>query len=69
MLDCDPALRAEEVMEPGPKTVRPHKSAAGVARQLAEKDLRWAVITTPEGVLIGVAARRDLEDATAAEGA
>jgi len=66
MLDCDPALRAEEVMEAGPKTFRPHKSAGGVARELAEKDLRWALVTTPEGVLIGVAARAELEEATAA---
>jgi CBS domain-containing protein len=63
MLDCDPRLRAEEVMEAGPKTFRPHKSAAGVARELAERDLRWAIVTTPEGELIGVAARRELEAA------
>jgi CBS-domain-containing membrane protein len=64
MLDCDPRLRAEEVMEPGPKTFRPHKSAAGIAAELAEKDLRWAIVTTPEGQLIGVAARTDLEGAS-----
>jgi len=65
MLDCDPRLRAHEVMEAGPSTVRPHKSAAGIARNLAEKDLRWAVITSPEGELIGVAARSELEAASA----
>ena len=64
MLDCDPALRAEQVMEPGPKTFRPHKSAAGVAAELAERDLRWAIVTTPEGELIGVAARVELEAAS-----
>jgi CBS domain-containing protein len=64
MLDCDPALRAEEVMEPGPKTLRPHKSAAGAARELAERDLRWAIVTTPEGELIGVATRTELEAAS-----
>ena len=66
MLDCDPGLRAEQVMEPGPKTFRPHRSPAGVARELAEKDLRWGIVSTPEGELIGVAARRELEEATAA---
>jgi hypothetical protein len=64
MLDCDPQLRAEQVMEPGPKTFRPHKSAAGIARELAERELRWAIVTTPEGELIGVAARAELDAAS-----
>ena len=61
VLDCDPALRAEEVMEPGPKTFRPHRPAGHVAKQLAEKGFRWAIVTDPEGRLIGVASRGDLE--------
>jgi CBS-domain-containing membrane protein len=65
MLGCDPQLRAEEVMEPGPSTVRPHKTAAGIAKDLADKQLRWAIVTTPEGELIGVAARAELEAAAA----
>ena len=65
MLDCDPDLPAEAIMEPGPSTVRPHKTAASVARDLAEKQLRWAIVTTPEGELIGVAGRNDLEAAAA----
>jgi hypothetical protein len=65
MLDCDPELRAGEVMEPGPSTVRPHKTAATVVADLAAKELRWAIVTTPEGVLIGVAARSELEAAAA----
>jgi hypothetical protein len=52
-------------MEPGPSTVRPHKTAATVAADLAAKELRWAIVTTPEGELIGVAARRELEAAAA----
>jgi hypothetical protein len=28
---------------------------------LADKGLRWAIITTPEGRFLGVAAREDLE--------
>jgi hypothetical protein len=66
MLDCDPDLRAQDVMEPGPSTVRPHKTAAGIAHDLAERDLRWAIVTTPEGELIGVAARAELEAAVGA---
>jgi CBS domain-containing protein len=53
----------EEVMDPGPKTVRPHKTAEGTAQDLAERDLRWAIVTTPDGELIGVASRADLEAA------
>jgi predicted transcriptional regulator len=63
MLDCDPKLTAEQVMEPGPKTFRPHKTAAGLAQELGERDLRWGIVTTPEGELIGVVARKELEAA------
>jgi CBS domain-containing protein len=61
MLECDPNLPAEEVMEPGPSTVRPDRQAAGVAERLAKQDLRWAIVTDPEGRLLGAAARQDLE--------
>jgi CBS domain-containing protein len=50
-----------DVAEPGPKTFRPHAAAEKVAGVLAEKELRWAIITTPEGRLLGVASREDLE--------
>jgi Mg/Co/Ni transporter MgtE len=54
-----------DVAEPGPKTFRPHHSVENVTRHLAEKDLRWAIVTTPEGRLLGVASRADLERAGA----
>ena len=63
MLDCDPRLRADEVMEPGPKTFRPHKPAAAIAAELGTRGFRWAIVTTPEGELIGVAVRAELEAA------
>jgi hypothetical protein len=50
-----------DAAEPGPKTFRPHHSVGNVASVLADKDLRWAIVTTPEGRLLGVASRRDLE--------
>jgi CBS domain-containing protein len=61
----DPGSEASvgDIAEPGPKTFRPHHSAANVARQLGEKDLRWAIVTTPEGRVLGVASRADLERA------
>jgi len=51
-------------MELAPSTVRAHRSATKLAAQLAEKDLRWAIVTTPEGRLLGVAWRVDLERAS-----
>jgi Mg/Co/Ni transporter MgtE len=54
-----------EVMELDPSTVRPHRSAEMVAKRLAEKNFKWAIVTTPEGHLLGVAWREDLERAVA----
>ena len=62
-LDCDPGLRAEEVLEPGPSTVRPDTPAADLAKRLGERDLRWAIVTDPDGRLIGAVRREDLERA------
>ena len=52
-----------ELMELGPSTVRPHRAAGDLAKSLAGRDLRWAIVTTPEGRLLGVVSRRDLEQA------
>ena len=41
--------------------MRPHKTAQGILHELVERDLRWAIVTTPEGELIGVVARAELE--------
>ena len=62
-LEGDPAARVEDVMEPGPSTVRPHTPPAKLATRLAARDLKSAIVTTPEGVLLGVVRRRDLETA------
>jgi CBS domain-containing protein len=50
-----------DVAQPGPKTFRPHASAEKVLGVLADKGLRWAIVTTPEGRVLGVAWREDLE--------
>ena len=62
-LDCDPNLRAEEVMEAGPSTVRPDKPAGAVASRLDKRGLWFAIVTTPEGRLLGIACRQDLPSA------
>ena len=40
-------------MEPGPSTVRAHVPLAPLLERLRERDLRTAVVATPEGRLIG----------------
>jgi Mg/Co/Ni transporter MgtE len=67
-LECDAEELVVARMDPGPSTVRPHKTAQGVAEDLAKRDLRWAIVTSPEGELIGVAARADLEAAVKGQG-
>ena len=62
----DPASQRPvwDVAQPGPKTFRPHVEAEKVVEVLAEKGYRWAIVTTPEGRLLGVASRKDLERLT-----
>ena len=62
-LECDPEELVEARMDPGPSTVRPHKTAQGMAEDLAKRELRWAIVTSPDGELIGIAARAELEAA------
>jgi hypothetical protein len=50
-------------MEPGPSTVRADKAAAALAQRLEEQELRWAIVTTPEGRLIGIASCEELKRA------
>jgi CBS domain-containing protein len=66
-LEGDPDQEVELLMDPGPKTYRPHKTAEGVAQELVERGLRWAVVTSPEGELIGVVSRDALDAAVRAQ--
>jgi CBS-domain-containing membrane protein len=52
---------AESVMEAGPSTVRPNTRAADLVERLAKDDLKTAIVTTPEGRLLGVFHRADAE--------
>jgi Mg/Co/Ni transporter MgtE len=60
METAGPDVRAEDVMSPGPSTVRADTDAEELAAKLDEKNLKTAIVTTPEGRLIGVVLRRDL---------
>lgn len=53
-----------QLMRPGPATFRPGVPAGDLARYLDEHDAHQALLTTAEGRLVGVAARRDLDPVT-----
>jgi len=50
---ADPDARAGQVMERGPSTLRPHEPAAAVRERLTRHHLRSAIVTDPEGHLMG----------------
>ena len=51
---------AELLMEPGPSTTRPHTDPGELAKQFQRSRTSTAIVTTPEGELIGVVSRSDL---------
>jgi len=53
---------AEDLMNPGPSTVRPDQDVDELCEKLDAKELRTAIVSTPEGKLIGVVSRRALGD-------
>ena len=61
-LESRPGLAAEQAMEPGPSTVRLDTDPRKVAERLQERDLKTAVVTDPEGKLVGIVRRADLGD-------
>jgi rhodanese-related sulfurtransferase len=52
--------RVEQLMEVGPSTVRADEPAQPLRERLEKRDLNCAVVTSPDGVLIGVVRRADL---------
>jgi hypothetical protein len=61
-LNVPPDTPAEQIMENGPSTVRPDAPARELAQRLRARDLKTAILTTPEGKHIGIAHRADLEN-------
>jgi len=51
----------EAVIEPGPSTIRPHTSIEDLAARLARSDVRTFIVTDPEGKLLGVVRREDVQ--------
>jgi hypothetical protein len=52
---------AEQVMEPGPSTVRFNVRADELVQRLTKRELKTAVVTTPGGCLVGVFHREAAE--------
>jgi CBS domain-containing protein len=64
VLEGDPEAAAGDVMEPGPSTVRAGTPIDPLRDRLDQRGLKTAVVTTPEGKLIGVVRRSDLDAGT-----
>ena len=67
-LEGDAELAAEAVMEPGPSTIRPDTGLEPLAERLRKNELTCLPVTTPEGELLGIVRRDDLEAGLAALG-
>ena len=53
---------AEELMEVGPSTVRADVRADVLRERLEKRELKCAIVTTPDGVVLGVVRRVDLQE-------
>ncbi len=58
-LEAHPDARAEDVMHPGPSTVRAHMPLDTLRNRLEKRNLTTTVVATPEGVLLRVVRRAD----------
>jgi rhodanese-related sulfurtransferase len=57
---ADAESTADLLMEPGPSTSRPHTDPADLAAKLDGSGANTAILTTPEGELLGVVRRSEL---------
>jgi CBS domain-containing protein len=62
VLEADPKVKAEQVMEAGPSTVRPGEELAPLVDRLRKRDYRYGLVTMPDGILVGVLLRSDAEE-------
>lgn len=53
----DGAVRVEEVMEPGPTTVRAHEPLGPLLERMASRNVDEIIVSTPDGELLGVVRR------------
>jgi CBS domain-containing protein len=67
-LEGDDTARAEDVMEPGPSTIRADSQLEPLAERMREGNLTSLPVTDPEGRLLGVVRRDDVEAELARQG-
>jgi CBS domain-containing protein len=58
-LDADPDAVAEQVMRAGPTTYRPNVPAGEAAERMRARRVDALLVTTPDGVLVGLLRRED----------
>jgi CBS domain-containing protein len=54
-------VTVEEAMSPGPTTIRPSIGTEALLERMRSRDLTSYVVTTPDGNLVGLVRRTDLE--------
>jgi predicted transcriptional regulator len=62
----DPGSRVEDVMELGPRTVRPSEPVAELLRRRSAQGVKSWIVATSHGVCLGLLVRDDAEKAAAA---
>jgi CBS-domain-containing membrane protein len=67
-LENSPDANAEDVMEPGLSTTRPDILPDKLLTKLQDAELTTAVLSDPEGRLLGIVRRHDLETTLARRG-
>jgi CBS domain-containing protein len=59
--DAAPEITVEQVMEPGPATIRPHVSLTEITEYMQKRDIDKMLVTTADGELVGLLHRQDAE--------
>jgi CBS domain-containing protein len=60
-LGSDADASVEEAMTPGPSTVRPSIGVDDLLERMRERNLTSSLVTTPDGRLVGLVRRSELE--------
>jgi CBS-domain-containing membrane protein len=59
---ADARASVEALLEPGPSTIRPHAPIEDLAARLARSEVRTLIVTDPDGKLLGVVRRSDIDE-------